>query len=98
MTAARSADGAQVPDPVRFPDGFKAVADFIHSIGLKSGLYTAKGPNTCAGYAASCDHEVQDAAQWAEWGIDCASTACTQALAAPPPQPRAHRLPARRQM
>jgi len=70
MTAARAADGAQVADPVKFPDGFKAVADFIHSLGLKSGLYTAKGPNTCAGFAASCDHEVQDAAQWASWGID----------------------------
>jgi alpha-galactosidase len=37
---------------------------------LKSGLYTAKGPNTCARFAASCDHEIQDAAQWASWGID----------------------------
>jgi alpha-galactosidase len=67
MTANRTADGHQVPDPVRFPDGFKAVADFIHSLGLKSGLYTAKGPNTCAGFAASCNHEVEDAAQWAAW-------------------------------
>ena len=46
------------------------MASYIHSIGLKSGLYTAKGPNTCAGFAASCDHEVQDAGNWAAWGID----------------------------
>ena len=49
---------------------FKAVADFIHGLGMKSGLYTAKGPHTCAGFAASCNHETQDAKQWAEWGID----------------------------
>ena len=34
---------SQVPDPVKFPHGFKAVADFIHGLGMKSGLYTAKG-------------------------------------------------------
>ena len=64
----------------RFPNGFKAVADYIHSLGLKSGLYTAKGPNTCAGVAASCDHEYQDAAQWASWGIECVT--CDLVLAA----------------
>ena len=42
----------------------------MHSLGLKSGLYTAKGPHTCASFAASCQHEVQDAAQWASWGVD----------------------------
>ncbi len=51
--------------PADSPHGFKAVADEIHALGLKSGLYTAKGPNTCARFAASCDHEVEDAAQWA---------------------------------
>ena len=70
MEANRSADGHQVADPVKFPAGFQAVTAFIHSLGLKSGLYTAKGPHTCAGFAASCDHEVEDAAQWATWGID----------------------------
>lgn len=38
MSFDRSADGAQVPDPTKFPDGFKAVADFIHGLGMKSGL------------------------------------------------------------
>jgi hypothetical protein len=70
MNAARDANGSQVANPSKFPNGFKAVADYIHSLGLKSGLYTAKGPRTCAGFAASCQHEVQDAAQWAAWGID----------------------------
>lgn len=55
---------------------------FCSSLGLKSGLYTAKGPNTCARFAASCNHEVQDAAQWAEWGIDvrCARWAVCECL------------------
>jgi hypothetical protein len=73
MLLNRTADGRQIANPDKFPNGFKSVADFIHSLGLKSGLYTAKGPTTCAGFAASCDHEIEDAAQWAEWGIDCAS-------------------------
>lgn len=70
MNAARGPAGEQVPQPAKFPHGFKPVADFIHGLGLKSGLYTAKGPNTCAKFAASCNHEIQDAAQWASWGID----------------------------
>jgi alpha-galactosidase len=70
MLAARDSNGSQVANPDKFPNGFKAVADFIHGLGMKSGLYTAKGPNTCAGFAASCQHEVQDALQWAKWGID----------------------------
>jgi len=70
MLATRDANGNQVPNPEKFPDGFAAVTKYIHSLGLSSGLYTAKGPNTCAGFAASCDHEFQDAAQWASWGID----------------------------
>ena len=70
MLAARDPNGNQVANPQKFPNGFKAVADYIHSLGLKSGLYTAKGPNTCAGFAASCRHEAQDALQWASWGID----------------------------
>ena len=70
MLAARDAHGNQVANPQKFPNGFKAVADFIHSLNMSSGLYTAKGPTTCAGFAASCQHEAQDALQWASWGID----------------------------
>lgn len=70
MLANRSASGNQVANPEKFPNGFEAVTAYIHSLGLKSGLYTAKGTHTCAGYAASCDHEAQDALQWSSWGID----------------------------
>jgi len=70
MSFNRSANGSQVPDPTKFPNGFKAVADFIHGVGMKSGLYTAKGPNTCQKRAASCLHEELDAKNWASWGID----------------------------
>ena len=68
--ANRSADGRQVADPARFPDGFAAVVSQIHALGLKAGIYTAEAVLTCAKFAASCDHEYLDAAQWAEWGID----------------------------
>ena len=70
MEAQRDANGFQIANPQKFPDGFKNVTDFLHNLGLKSGLYTAKGNRTCAGFAASCEHEVQDAAQWASWGVD----------------------------
>ena len=42
MLANRTAEGNMIPNPTKFPNGFKAVADFIHGLGLKSGLYTAK--------------------------------------------------------
>jgi alpha-galactosidase len=70
MLANRSAEGLQVANPEKFPDGFAAVAEVIHGLGLKSGLYTAEAQLTCAKFAASCDHEYQDAAQWAAWQID----------------------------
>lgn len=70
MLLNRTTDGRQIANPEKFPDGFQAVTAYLHSLGMKSGLYTAKGPTTCAGFAASCKHEVQDAQQWAAWGID----------------------------
>lgn len=70
MLPNRTAGGNQIANPEKFPDGFQAATAYIHSLGLKSGLYTAKGPRTCAGFAASCEHEAIDAAQWASWGID----------------------------
>ena len=70
MLANRTADGRQIADPAKFPQGFKAVADAIHALGLKAGLYTAKGTHTCQKRAASCGHEMIDAKQWAEWTID----------------------------
>ena len=53
----------------KFPD-MKALADYVHSKGLKLGIYSSPGPNTCAGYEGSHGHEVQDAKTFATWGID----------------------------
>jgi alpha-galactosidase len=53
----------------KFPD-MKALADYVHSKGLKLGIYSSPGPKTCAGFAATLDHEVQDAQLYASWGVD----------------------------
>jgi alpha-galactosidase len=53
----------------KFPD-MKALADYVHSKGLKIGIYSSPGPKTCAGYIGSFGHEVQDAKTFASWGID----------------------------
>ena len=53
----------------RFPD-VKALGDFIHSKGLKLGIYSSPGPKTCAGYDGSYGHEEQDAQTYANWGVD----------------------------
>jgi alpha-galactosidase len=53
----------------KFPD-MKALADYIHSKGLKLGIYSSPGPKTCAGFEGSLGHEEQDAKLYAEWGID----------------------------
>jgi len=57
-------------DPVRFPSGIKALADYVHSKGLKIGIYSDAGRQTCAGRPGSLGHEYQDAMQYAKWGID----------------------------
>ena len=53
----------------KFPD-MKALADYVHSKGLKIGIYSSPGPSTCAGYIGSYGHEAQDAKTFATWGID----------------------------
>lgn len=53
----------------KFPD-MKALADYVHSKGLKLGIYSGPGTKTCGGYAASLGHEAQDAQMYASWGID----------------------------
>jgi alpha-galactosidase len=53
----------------KFPD-MKALADYVHSKGLKIGIYSSPGPLTCAKYEGSYGHEEQDAKTWADWGID----------------------------
>lgn len=66
----RDANGTIMPDPKLFPNGMKAVADYIHSRGLKMGIYTARGSTTCLGRPGSDSYEVQDAMTYASWGID----------------------------
>ncbi|AIQ46608.1 alpha-galactosidase [Paenibacillus sp. FSL R7-0273] len=66
----RAEDGSLVADPDKFPGGMKALADYIHSKGLKFGMYSCVGTHTCAGYPGSFEHEFQDAALLAEWGVD----------------------------
>lgn len=64
----RDADGVLHPNS-DFPD-MKALGDYIHSKGLKFGIYTGPGPGTCAGAPASYGHEAQDAKMFASWGVD----------------------------
>lgn len=66
----RGPDGKLFPDPQKFPEGIKAIADYIHARGLKFGLYSDAGPLTCGGRPASQDHEEIDARTFAEWEID----------------------------
>lgn len=66
----RDEQGFIQPDPKRFPSGMKALADYIHSIGLKFGIYSDAGWRTCAGYPGSRGYEYQDAMQYAKWGVD----------------------------
>jgi alpha-galactosidase len=67
---ARDGDGNIQPDPVRFPSGMKALGDYLHTRGLKFGIYSDAGEKTCAGRPGSQGHEFQDAAQYARWGVD----------------------------
>ncbi|MEV6054749.1 NPCBM/NEW2 domain-containing protein [Streptomyces sp. NPDC052107] len=68
----RDAEGKLVPDPARFPNGIKAVAGYVHSKGLKLGIYTSAGTKTCnsAGFPGALGHEYSDAQQFADWGVD----------------------------
>ncbi|RYZ49171.1 MAG: alpha-galactosidase [Sphingobacteriales bacterium] len=64
----RNAEG-EIMSNRRFPD-MKGLTTYIHSKGLKAGIYSSPGPKTCAGYAGSYQHEAQDAAAFAGWGFD----------------------------
>lgn len=57
-------------NPEHFPSGMKALIDYIHSKGLKFGIYSCAGNTTCAGRPASRGHEYQDALTYAQWGVD----------------------------
>lgn len=69
---ARDADGNLMADPVRFPSGIKALADYIHSLGLKIGIYGDRGTMTCMNIpkSGSYGYEELDANTFASWGID----------------------------
>src|SRR5580692_238657 len=67
---SRDANANIVADPQRFPHGMKAVGDYIHSLGLKFGVYSDAGSKTCAGRPGGLGHEYQDAIQYAAWGVD----------------------------
>ena len=66
----RDKSGTIVPDPERFKGGMKALADYVHSKGLKFGLYSDAGAKTCEGRPGSSGFEVEDARQYAAWGVD----------------------------
>jgi alpha-galactosidase len=67
---ARDPLGFIQPDAQRFPSGMKALADYIHSKGLKLGIYSDAGWKTCGGRPGSRGHEYQDALTYAKWGVD----------------------------
>lgn len=67
---SRDGQGNIVPDAQRFPSGMKALADYVHSQGLKFGLYSDAGTLTCQRRPGGRGYEFQDARQYAAWGID----------------------------
>ena len=67
-TSSRDANGELKPNE-KFPD-MTALAEYVHAKGLKIGIYSSPGPKTCGGFQGSYQHEVQDAATFARWGID----------------------------
>jgi alpha-galactosidase len=66
----RDSNGFIAADPQRFPSGIKALADYVHSRGLKFGIYSDAGRLTCGGRPGSEGHEYQDALTYARWGVD----------------------------
>ncbi|MBC8082649.1 MAG: glycoside hydrolase family 27 protein [Hymenobacter sp.] len=66
----RDARGFIQPDAKRFPSGMKALADYVHSKGLKFGVYSDAGSQTCGGRPGSRGYEFQDAVMYASWGVD----------------------------
>ena len=66
----RDENGRLVASKEKFPSGMKALADYIHSKGLKFGMYSCAGTRTCAGYPSSFDYEFIDAQTFADFGVD----------------------------
>lgn len=70
MAASRDSDNNLQPDPVKFPSGMYDLADKVHALGLKLGIYTAIGTRTCKGLPGSYGHYGRDAYTFADWGVD----------------------------
>jgi len=67
---SRDSIGNLVPDPKKFPHGMKALANYVHSKGLKFGIHNCAGNTTCNGFPGGRGHEYQDARLYASWGVD----------------------------
>lgn len=67
---SRDSEGNVIADTTRFPGGIKSVADYVHSKGLKFGIYSCAGSKTCQGRPGSRGYQFQDARQYAKWGVD----------------------------
>ena len=70
MAPERDKNGDFVADPDKFPSGMKALADRVHALGLRFGIYTDAGTMTCQDLPASLGYEFRDARRFAEWGVD----------------------------
>lgn len=70
MASNRDSNGNLVPDPTNFPSGMPALVSYVHNLGLKIGLYEDVGTETCDGRPGSYGYYAQDAATFANWGID----------------------------
>ena len=66
----RDKNNRMVPSKTKFPNGMKAVSDYVHSKGLKFGMYSCAGNQTCDGYPGSYEYEFIDAQTFADWGVD----------------------------
>lgn len=67
---SRDAEGKIVPDPTKFPNGITGLASYLHNLGLKLGIYSDAGTETCQGYPGSLGHEATDAKSFASWDVD----------------------------
>jgi alpha-galactosidase len=70
MAPERDRNGDFVADPDKFPSGIKALADRVHALGLRFGIYTDAGTKTCQELPASLGYEFRDARRFAAWGVD----------------------------
>lgn len=66
----RDGNGSLTSDPLHFPGGMKTLGAYIHNAGLKFGIYSSRGATSCAGFTGSLGFEAQDAAAFADWGVD----------------------------